>query len=551
MGSGIQLLETYDHNRLCIVDFPVLKAHGWTGSTLAIKNWIGVLTVAHQDERYGGDGPMHFDYMFSEYALPAKVMQVTYPKLTIIDGAWANPERNYGSDAVQLNMLLGSTDPFAASWYAAKYMLTPVAYHPERTNPDIIGGYGSYGNYFSNWINCMHDSGFAVTKDSSEISVFDRASLSVSSTFNLTVSIMDGWNMVSVPGLNPDGQGVDNWWPGRIGDVFKYSDGYQIITTTTPGEGYWMKHIGDNEYNTGDEWPAGGIEIVAHNPINATTGWNMIGGYENTVSTSGLTTTPPGLINGPVFEYSIGYNIATSLIPGHGYWIKMTSVGQINIPSTLTKNKKELEEYFKEDWGKIKITDNAGRSYTLYAVKGEFNLNSYELPPMPPVGMFDMRFSSGRIAEDINSSNKTIEMTGIEYPITVKVEGVDIRLQDETGKEINENVKSGDEITISNTTISKLMVTGELIPDEYALEQNYPNPFNPSTIIKYHIPELSFATLKVYDVLGNEIATLVNEEKSIGSFEINFDATGLPSGIYFYRLQAGSFVEAKKMVLLR
>jgi len=100
------------------------------------------------------------------------------------------------------------------------------------------------------------------------------------------------------------------------------------------------------------------------------------------------------------------------------------------------------------------------------------------------------------------------------------------------------------------TTINKLIIIEELIPSEYALEQNYPNPFNPSTTIKFHIPELNFVTLKVYDVLGNEIATLVNEKKSIGSFEIKFDATGLPSGIYFYRLRAGSFVETKKMILL-
>ena len=177
---------TYDLDKLCIVDFPVLKSHGWTGATLAIKNWIGVLTVAYENERYGGGDPMHFDYFFSEFALPAKVMQVTYPKLTIIDAAWTNPERNYGNIAVQLNMLLGSTDPFAASWYAAKYMLTPVAYYPEKTNPDLNGGYGSYGTCLINWINCMQDSGFAVTKDSSEISVYDRSVLSVTSSNNLT-----------------------------------------------------------------------------------------------------------------------------------------------------------------------------------------------------------------------------------------------------------------------------------------------------------------------------------------------------------------------------
>jgi len=89
------------------------------------------------------------------------------------------------------------------------------------------------------------------------------------------------------------------------------------------------------------------------------------------------------------------------------------------------------------------------------------------------------------------------------------------------------------------------------ILNNYILKQNYPNPFNPTTSIKYQIPELSFVTLKVYDVLGSKVATLVNKGQPQGNYEIEFDATTLPSGIYFYRIQAGSFVETKKMVLLR
>jgi hypothetical protein len=89
------------------------------------------------------------------------------------------------------------------------------------------------------------------------------------------------------------------------------------------------------------------------------------------------------------------------------------------------------------------------------------------------------------------------------------------------------------------------------LPQEFRLEQNYPNPLNPNTKIKYSIPELSFVTLKVYDVLGNEVAILVNQEKPVGSYELEFDAKGLPSGIYLYRLHAGDFVETKKMVLIK
>ena len=87
--------------------------------------------------------------------------------------------------------------------------------------------------------------------------------------------------------------------------------------------------------------------------------------------------------------------------------------------------------------------------------------------------------------------------------------------------------------------------------DDFALFQNYPNPFNPTTTIKYQIPELSFVTLKVYDVLGNEIATLVNEEKPVGISETTFNAASLSSGIYFYRLQAGAFSKTKKMIFLK
>jgi len=93
------------------------------------------------------------------------------------------------------------------------------------------------------------------------------------------------------------------------------------------------------------------------------------------------------------------------------------------------------------------------------------------------------------------------------------------------------------------------------IVSEFSLGQNYPNPFNPITTIKYQIPELSFVTLIVCDVLGNEIATLVNEEKLTGDydarFDARFDATEMSSGIYFYKLQAGSIITTKKMILLK
>lgn len=89
------------------------------------------------------------------------------------------------------------------------------------------------------------------------------------------------------------------------------------------------------------------------------------------------------------------------------------------------------------------------------------------------------------------------------------------------------------------------------LPASISLEQNYPNPFNPSTTIHFLVPSSEFVTLKVYDVLGNEVAILVNEEKPGGSYDVNFNADKLSSGIYLYKLQAGSFVETKKMILIK
>jgi hypothetical protein len=268
---------TYDLDRLCIIDFPVLKAHWMAGATIAVKNWIGVLTTAYAGPRYGGSTSMHNNYFFGQYALVAKVMGATFPKLTIVDAAWTSATGpNNLNNLIYTKMLLGSTDPSAVSWYSAKYILTPIAVDPNNTDPDLEGS--NYKNNLEAWTNCLQDSGFASTKDSSEISVYDRGVLSVTS-----------------------------------------------------------------------------------------------------------------------------------------------------------------------------------------------------------------------------SDNKADQMT----------------------------------------------------PQFFQLYQNYANPFNPSTKIKYQIPELSFVILKIYDVLGNEITTLVNEEKQTGSYEITWYAEDLTSGVYFYQLKAGSFIQSKKMVLIK
>ena len=179
-------------------------------------------------------------------------------------------------------------------------------------------------------------------------------------------------------------------------------------------------------------------------------------------------------------------------------------------------------------------------------------LSQYELPPAPPTGMFDIRFNSGRIAEDINSSVKTIDMSGVTYPLTVRVEGMDIRLMDETGKAINVNLKAGEDIVISDASVMKLMVSGELIPAQYSLEQNYPNPFNPSTVIEFSLPEdVSNVKLSIYNALGEKVAELVNTSLTAGKYQYQWNASNVATGMYIYELRTDNFVSVKKMLLLK
>ncbi|MBI4535209.1 MAG: T9SS type A sorting domain-containing protein [Ignavibacteriae bacterium] len=101
----------------------------------------------------------------------------------------------------------------------------------------------------------------------------------------------------------------------------------------------------------------------------------------------------------------------------------------------------------------------------------------------------------------------------------------------------------------SNISPTDVRPTDE-VPAVFALEQNYPNPFNPTTTIKFSIPHTSDVTLKVYDLLGREVATLLNDTKPMGTYEVTWNAANLASGVYFYRLTAGSFYDVIRVVLL-
>jgi hypothetical protein len=112
-------------------------------------------------------------------------------------------------------------------------------------------------------------------------------------------------------------------------------------------------------------------------------------------------------------------------------------------------------------------------------------------------------------------------------------------------------IKDTSDASFSIVPPSDVEIVNSDVPEDYSISQNYPNPFNPSTEIEFNLPESGLTTLKVFDILGKEITTLVNEQMQAGNYKLTFDASNLPSGIYFYSLHANDFVSTKKMVLLK
>jgi hypothetical protein len=154
--------------------------------------------------------------------------------------------------------------------------------------------------------------------------------------------------------------------------------------------------------------------------------------------------------------------------------------------------------------------------------------------------------AEGLLTGPINSNNLPLEI-GRDVPGAIEVfygKIDDLRIYNRALNILEIDSLFNEQPTFVNISNSNLRLAFEL-------EQNYPNPFNPSTKINYSVPQLSQVQIKVFDVLGNEIETLVNEEKPAGTYELTWNAANLPSGVYFYRIQAGSFIDTKKMILLK
>jgi hypothetical protein len=311
----------------------------------------------------------------------------------------------------------------------------------------------------------------------------------------------------------------------------------------------------------------------------------MIGSISYSVDTSTIITVPTGIRASQYFGYNGGYNPSPTIEPGMAYWVKATSAGRFVLSSTpddrvaSRMGSEALIGDGIESFNSVTLTDRTGASQTLYIGmdrNGAFPLGMFEMPPPGPEGMFDARFESQRMVEVYRDGENRKREYGIvlhsaSFPVTIswvirKETQRSFVVRDGLSGEVlpPTEITGTGRMTIANPAVQRLIISTDLLglPKEFTLLQNYPNPFNPSTTIRFGLPANARVTLRVYNILGQQVAEIVNAPLEAGYHELEWDGTGdrgvsVGSGVYFYRLEAVShdgaskFHQVRKMVFMK
>lgn len=352
----------------------------------------------------------------------------------------------------------------------------------------------------------------------------------VSATINLNA----GWNLLSVP-LVLDDMSSENIFPTASAPVYGFDQTYVIASELLPGNGYWVKADVANTLYFNAEAPEGNIELTAD--------WNLVGPFEKAIAVNDLTTVPVNIITTQFYGFGSNYFVADTLKPGKGYWVKASQDGSIQTDVSVKKSRITEDVNLA---GYLNIRDRDGNNVRLFVSDDKVNTSFYELPPMAPGNIADARFddNTGMI---VKGDVKSLHLTNMNYPVFVStdIEGISVN-----------GIKIGKDVIKITDGSDFLSVAYQDLPENYELSQNYPNPFNPSTVIKFAIPEAGTVNIKIYNSLGEEITKLASGVYEAGSYNLEFMANDLPSGIYFYSMeytgsQGNSFTDVKKMMLIK
>lgn len=396
-----------------------------------------------------------------------------------------------------------------------------------------------------------------------------------SSNTQVGVVIRPGWNLISNPVLRPDPfNTVLALFPHSTFDyafAFNPGGGYTQQATMNNGRGYWGK------FPSGETNTIAGGTILADS-VSVQPGWNIIGSISTFVDTTHITAIPPGIRASIYFSYNSGYSGSAFLAPGQAYWVKASAAGVLVVHAGPGPEGVKTGTIASEIAGlhRITIADLADDRQTLYFgpdAGKTLPLTMYAMPPLPPAGAFDCRFESGdggtlvRTHAGDGSTVFPISVRSASYPLTIswEVDGTaEYQLFGKIGDEVVRlaSVRGAGTVTVADPSVQSFvlrLVADEEVPREFALDQNFPNPFNPTTSVRFGLPVQSVVSAEVFNMLGQKVRTLLNEERKAGFHTIVWDGHGdggqqLGSGSYFLRLEArgtaGELFSATRKLLL-
>ncbi|KPK88295.1 hypothetical protein AMJ80_11255 [bacterium SM23_31] len=400
-------------------------------------------------------------------------------------------------------------------------------------------------------------------------------------TIPWNIALPAGWSMVSL-GLDIGDASRSGIFPDAI-SVYEFEKRYNMVTDLSKGKGYWVNL--SKAYSTTIEDRA--IDKLV---LNLTEGWHMIGTISYPLAVGNITQDVPNSIKA-IYKYDRCYSRVTdSLRQGEGYWIKVSNNATLTFgPGNLFKTPVVLygNDFNKDTEFTLPVIFQTGsRSkalniiFTKNADPAELTALSsmFELPPLPPAGILDVRFLQENtnglealfITEDAAAERDILLSIPYDEQLVVKwnksmLEPGRFMLKDGMGGALFSDIDMSltDELIVTSTALIPLSgikfsyLGQDRIVSDYKLLPNYPNPFNPETTIGFQVPKSSFVTLKIYNILGNEVKTLMNKNVAPGSYSVKWDGTDnygkkASSGVYIYIIRADTgFIQSRRLLLIR
>jgi len=360
----------------------------------------------------------------------------------------------------------------------------------------------------------------------------------------VNINTFDGWNLLSVP-LDPTDNKKTSLFSSAVSYAYTYNGNYSIQDTMVLGRGYWLKFNGDQSHAIQGEVKSTAV-------VGMNSGWNLVGGLNSDVSVAAISTNPPGILSSQFFEYNMGYAPVTALKRGKGYWINTNQSGTMTLSTSTFKNHPEdILSKFDFDCT-LTIEDASGKIKKLFLTSNYSN-HEFLLPPIPPNGVFDIRFFDDRFAANSYQEN-LIKLNSVSFPVKIELNSksganykVYSNMLDET---FSQSLGNGQTVIIHQTT-ELLKIKPALAPTEYSLGQNYPNPFNSQTTINYTLAKYGNVKISLINSIGQVVKELIDANQNAGSYKLNLNGDDLASGIYLIKLKTSDLVLTNKCILLK